>query len=84
MKGRAAAPPAAGCEHRRLHLQEAALVQEAADGGDDAAADLKDVAHLRVGDEVEVALAVAHLDVLEAVPLLGQRLQGLGEHRVAD
>ena len=29
--------------------------------------------------EVHVALAVARLDVLEPVPLLGQRPQGLGE-----
>ena len=37
-------------------------------------------AHLVVGDQVEVALAVARLDVGEAVPLLRQRPQRLGEH----
>ena len=37
-------------------------------------------AHRVVGDEVEVALAVARFDVGEAVPLLRQRAQRLGEH----
>ena len=37
------------------------------------------LAHLRVDDEVDVAPPVARLDVLEAVPLLGQRPQRLGE-----
>ena len=35
---------------------------------------------LVVGDQVDVALAVARLDVGEAVPLLRQRPQRLGEH----
>ena len=34
---------------------------------------------VRVGDQVDVALAVARLDVLQAVPLLGQRTQRLRE-----
>ncbi len=72
-----------GLEDGRLDLQEAALVQEAADGGDDAAAQAEEVSHLGVGDEVEVALAVADLDVLQAVPLLGRRAEGLGENGVA-
>ena len=41
----------------------------------------EDVADLGVHDEVHVALAVADLAVGEAVELLGQRAQGLGEHR---
>ena len=82
-EGLGGGPAGRWLEHRRLDLQEAALVQEAADGGDDAAAELEDVAHLGVGDEVQVALAVAHLDVLEAVPLLGRRPQGLSEDGVA-
>ena len=37
------------------------------------------LAHLRVDDQVDVALAVALLDVGEAVPLLGQRAHRLGQ-----
>ena len=45
--------------------------------GDDVAAHLEELAHVLVGDEVAVALAVALLDVGEAVPLLRRRLQRL-------
>ena len=41
----------------------------------------EDLAHLGIDDEVHVALAVARLDVLEPVPLLGQRPERLGEER---
>ena len=41
--------------------------------------DLEDAPRVGVDDQVEVALAVARLDVLQAVPLLGQRTQRLGE-----
>ena len=68
--------------HRRLDLEEAARREEAAEGLEEQRALPEDVAGLGVGDQVEVALAVAALDVLQAVPLLGQRLQRLGE--VAD
>ena len=63
----------------RLDLDEAALVEEAADGGDDAGALDEDLARIVVDDGVEVALAVARLDVGQAVELLGQRAQRLGE-----
>ena len=39
------------------------------------------LARLLVGDEVELAAAVARLDVLEAVELLRRRAQGLREQR---
>jgi hypothetical protein len=65
--------------HRRLDLEEAALAEEAPDVIDDAAPDLEDAPRLGVGDEVEVALAVARLDVLEAVPLLRQGAERLGQ-----
>ena len=39
----------------------------------------KIVARLGVHDQVDVALPVARLDVLQAVPLLGQRPQRLGQ-----
>ena len=66
-------------QHRRLDLDEAALVQEAADRGDDARALDEHLARVVVDDEVEVALAVARLDVGEAVVLLGHRAQRLAE-----
>ena len=50
---------------------------------DDRRPRLEDLARLGVDREVEVALAVAALDVLQAVPLLGQRTEALGEERQA-
>ena len=43
------------------HLQEAAVVQEAAHAGDDGGAGAEDVLHLGVDNQVEVALAVPRL-----------------------
>ena len=68
-----------GLQHRRLHLEIAARLQEAADERQDAAARVEDLAHLGIGDQVEVALAVAHFDVAEPVPLFRQRMQRLGQ-----
>ena len=45
--------------HGRLHLQEAAIVQEAPHRADDACARCKDVTHLVVGHQIQVALSVA-------------------------
>ena len=64
--------------HRRLDLEVAARVQERADRRQHPAAHLEDLARVRVDDEIEIALAVAHLDVAQAVPLLGQREEALG------
>ena len=66
--------------HRRLDLDEAARGEELAQELDDLRAAAKRRAHLLVGDQVEVALAVARLDVGQAMPLLRQRAQRLGEH----
>ena len=46
---------------------------------DDAAARLEHAPRVGVDDEIEVALAVADLDVGQPVPLLRQRQQALGE-----
>ena len=51
----------------------------APDGGDRGEADLEDPAGVLVDDQVDVALAVAGVDVGEAVPLVGQRAQRLGQ-----
>src|SRR5437773_1328670 len=70
-----------GLHHRRLDLEEAARVEERADPLDEPRAQQEDLADLGVDDQVDVALPVARLDVLEAVPLLGQRTQRLGQER---
>ena len=63
LKGAAAAPPATGCHHGRLDLQEAALVEERADAVEHLAAALEGRACLLVGDQVQVTLPVARLHV---------------------
>jgi len=65
--------------HRGLDLEVAARDEEVAQVADGARAHLEDAARVRVDDQVEVALPVARLHVLEAVPLLGQRAERLGE-----
>ena len=66
--------------HRwRLDLDEAALVHEVANLADDRAALVKDLLDVVVGNEVEVALAVARLDVREPVPLGRERPQRLAD-----
>ena len=66
-------------QHRRLDLDEALAVEEAADEAHDAGADAEGLAHLGVHDQVDIALAVARLGVGQASPLLGQRAHGLDQ-----
>ena len=66
-------------ERRRLDLDEAAPVEEAADGRDDPRPLLEHLAHALRDDHVHVALPVALLDVGEPVPLLRQRPHRLRE-----
>ena len=79
--GRAAAPPAIVCSTGVSTSTKPRAVEERADRGDRGEADLEDPAGVVVGDEVDVALAEAGVDVGEAVPLVGQRPQRLGEQR---
>ena len=65
--------------HGGLDLHVAVGLHVAADQADDGAALAEHVADLGVHDEVNVTLAVADLAIGEAVELLGQRAQGLGE-----
>ncbi len=65
--------------HGRLHLEEAPGVEERAQRRDQAALHHEGLADLGVHDQVHVAAPVARLHVLEAVPLLGQRAERLGE-----
>jgi len=67
--------------HRRLDLQKAPRVEEGAQPLDQPCAQQEDLAGLGVDDEVDVALAIPGLDVLEAVPLLRKRTQRFGEER---
>ncbi len=66
-------------ERRRLHLEEAAAVEEPPDGRDDPRPLAEDLADPRRHDEVDVPLPVALLDVGEPVPLLGERAHRLRE-----
>ena len=65
MNGRAAAPAGMRVEHLGLDLAESAVEQLAADRGDRRGADLEDPPRLLVDDQVEVALAIAGVDVGE-------------------
>ncbi len=67
-------------KHRRLDLDEAALVEEAADRRDRACPRHEPLAHGRIGDQVQLAVAQSRLDVGQPVVLVGQRTQRLGQH----
>src|SRR5262249_60089021 len=67
----------------RLDLEEAAGVEERTDAANEPGPHREDVARLGVHDEVDVALPIARLDVLQAVPLLGQGPERLGQEREA-
>ena len=66
-------------QHRRLDFEEALVDHELAHRRDRLAADHEGGARLLVHHQVDVALAVALLAVLEPVELVGQRPQRLGE-----
>ena len=73
--------PVERLQHRCLDLDEPLGVEEPADRGDHARAGDEQLARLLVGDQVELALAKARLDVGQAVVLLGRRPQRLGQQR---
>ena len=66
--------------HRGLHLEEAALLEEASDLPHEETPLAEGLARGGIGDQVEVALAVAGLGILHAVPLVRKRTERLGEH----
>ena len=73
-------------QHRRLHLNESPLIQKAADGRNDPRPDPKDLPHLRVDCQIDVALPVALLFVGKGIEYLSvllldhrQWAQGLGQ-----
>ena len=88
MNGRAVAPPWMLPQHRAFDFPEAAIIEVAADGADDPAADLEDLPGAFIGHQIDVALAVAHLDVDQTLVLVGrwpkclaQRLEFLQRNR---
>ena len=62
-------------QHGGLDIDEATLIEQATNGGDDLRTGSKNGAHLGIGDQVHVPLPVANLHVLQAMPFLGQRAQ---------
>ena len=68
-------------QHRRLDLDEAGVVEEAPDRGDHLGARDEHGARLLAGHQVELAVAVAGLDVGEPVVLVGRRAQRLRQQR---
>src|SRR6185312_13541252 len=68
-------------EHRRFDFEETARGQEAADRGDDAAAVAQRRAAILAHYQIEIALAIARLEIGEAVIFLRQRQQRLGQQR---
>ena len=67
--------------HRRLDLEEAALVEEAAHARDDGRARAEGRRDARVGDQVEVALAVARLLVRQPRVRAGRHVEAGREDR---
>ena len=65
--------------HRRLDLEVAARIEELAQRREHLAAHLEHLARLGIHDQIQIALAVANLDVRQPVPLLGQRHVALRE-----
>ena len=67
-------------QHRCLHLDVTTVLEKPAQRGDDAKANVEHAPGFVVGDEVDVALPVARVDIGEAVPLVGQLARGAGQH----
>src|SRR6185312_5041534 len=72
-------PTGDGVEDGRLHLDEAALLQPPPGEADDATAGQQDAPRVLVGPQVDLALAVAGVDVGDALPLVTEAAAGLGQ-----
>src|SRR5438876_12255271 len=66
-----------GLQNRRLHSQEAMFLEKAPGLANNRDAFFKYDAGTLVGEKIEIALPVARLNVLQAMPLLGKRPQRL-------
>ncbi len=79
VKGRAVAPPGDHLHHWRLHLHEAAAVEVVADELHHLGTDTEGPPRILVHDQVDITLAVAQLLIRNAVKLLRQGPQRLGQ-----
>ncbi len=70
-------------EHGRLHFQESARFELAAQRCDDFRARDEDLADFRIRDQIEITLAIARLDVFQAMPLFGHGEQSLCERNTS-
>ena len=70
-------------QHRRFDLQKSPCIEEGTQVAHDSRARLEHAAALFVHDEIHVAAPVAQLRIGDAVPLVGQRTQRLGEKHQA-
>ncbi len=70
--------------HGGFHFQKIVPVHELPDQPDDQAAPDEDFLHRRVGDQIQMPLAVAGFDVRQTVPLFRQGANGFGRqaHRL--
>ncbi len=63
--------------HRRLHFQKSVRLQLPPQRRDDLRPRHEHLANFRIRDQIQIALAVARLDVFQAMPFLGHREQRL-------
>ena len=66
-------------QDRRLHLQEAFVVHVIAQGAGDGGALAEEIAHLFIGQQIDIAPAITHFGIAHTVPLVGHGLERLGE-----
>ena len=70
-----------GLKHRSIHFKEALCIQKLTQRLENLAALDEGVLHLRVDDGIHIALAIAHILIAQAVPLLRQHAQGFAQQR---
>ena len=73
--------PVQGLEHGRFDLDEPLGIEKAPHGGDHVGARHEQLPSLLVGQQVQLALAEAGLDIGQPVMFLGRRPQRLGQQR---
>ena len=66
-------------QDRRLHLPKPALLKKAPGLANNRDAFCKDFPRTLVGEKIKITLAIARLNVLQSVPFLRERPQGLGQ-----
>ena len=66
-------------QHRRFHFEEVALTEKLADMPNHPRADHKGVTSVFVDDQVNIALTITLLGIRQAMVLVGQRAQRLGQ-----